>query len=206
MKSTSPRGELSHRDRHRTIRAGAFLAALVIAAPAAGCAEEGGDGGPESALTLEEARAPLEAAAPPELVAVRDQANELLEEDLGGFESRLEELRGVPVVINKWASWCGPCIFEFPHFQEAAIERGDEIAFLGLDSNDAPEAARTFLRDLPVPYPSYSDPDQELARSIGADQLPTTIFIDPQGDIVETKFGPYEVADDLLADIDRLFG
>ncbi len=203
LKTTSPGSELSPKLRSWTISAILLAAGVLVAT---GCGEGSGDGGPESGLTLDQVRVPLPAGSPGELVAIRSQANELLEEDLGNFEARLEELRGIPVVINKWASWCGPCIFEFPHFQQAAIARGDEVAFIGLDSNDVPAAALTFLRDLPVPYPSYSDPDEELARAVGADQLPTTIFINADGETVETKFGPYESTADLVADIDRLFG
>jgi len=205
MKNTSPGGELSSRHRNWTIRAVLLAALFAVGSAGSGCGGDDDAGGPKSALTLAEAKQPL-TDAPRQLVALREQANELLEEDLQSFEARLKDLEGTPVVINKWASWCGPCIFEFPQFQRAAIERGNEVAFIGLNSGDVPDAARTFLRDLPVPYPSYSDPDQELARAIGADQLPSTIFIDDRGEIVETKVGPYETTEELLADIDRLFG
>lgn len=200
MKSTSPDGELTPRHRHWTI-----LLALLAGVIGVGCGADDDAGGPVSSLTLAEATAPL-TDAPPQLVKLREQANELLEQDRGAFEARLAELEGIPVVLNRWASWCGPCIFEFPYFQEAAIERGDEIAFIGLNSGDVPDAARTFLRDLPVPYPSYSDPDQELARSVDAFVPPTTVFIDVTGEVVETRSGPYTSTEDLIADIDRLFG
>ena len=72
-------------------------------------------------------------------------------------------LRGYPVVVNVWASWCGPCRFEFPHFQRAAAAYGKRVAFLGIDSQDSDDAAATFLREEPVPYPSYTDPDEEIA-------------------------------------------
>ena len=72
------------------------------------------------------------------------------------------------MVVNKWASWCGPCRFEFPFFQEVAAERGDEVAFIGIDSDDSEDAARTFLDEFPVPYPSFSDPDEEIARALDA--------------------------------------
>ena len=95
---------------------------------------------PSRRLTLEEAQDPLEDASP-ELTAIRDEANEILDGGADDFDARLAELEaaGIPVVINKWASWCGPCRDEFPDFQTQAIEHGDDVAFIGLLSNDGPE-------------------------------------------------------------------
>lgn len=162
-------------------------------------------GYPESRLTVAEAKEPLPEASP-ELQAIREEANELLGGGLPAFQERLADLEGTPVVVNKWASWCGPCIYEFPHLQEAAIARGDEVAFLGIDFEDGEDAAATFLERLPVPYPSYLDPDSKLSRWIEADYPPTTVFIDAQGEVVHRKIGPYDTADELLADIDTHLG
>jgi cytochrome c biogenesis protein CcmG/thiol:disulfide interchange protein DsbE len=107
------------------------------------------------------------------------------------------------VVVNKWASWCGPCRFEFPFFQSLAAEHGERVAFLGIDSNDSEDAARTFLEELPLPYPSFSDPDQEIAGSIDAHQFPATAFFDSRGDHVYTHLGGYASEDDLAAEIER---
>ena len=115
-----------------------FLAAAVVAAALtlAACGSGGnGAGNPDSNLSAEQASEPLPAGAPPQLVAIRDEANQLLDGGTDAFEARLEELRGTPVVVNKWASWCGPCRLEFPYFQSQAQKRGGEIAFLGVDAN-----------------------------------------------------------------------
>jgi cytochrome c biogenesis protein CcmG, thiol:disulfide interchange protein DsbE len=165
--------------------------------------DDGGAGNPDTALTVEEATAPLE-NAPPELAALREEANELLPGGADALEERLGALEGHPVVINKWASWCGPCRFEFPFFQEQAAQRGDEIAFLGLLSDDSEDAGATFLKELPLPYPSYVDPDQEVAESLDAQrEFPSTVFIDSSGEQVYVKRGGYASKDDLVADIDR---
>jgi thiol-disulfide isomerase/thioredoxin len=165
--------------------------------------DDGGAGNPDSALTVEEATAPLE-GAPPELAALREEANELLPGDGDALEERLAELEGHPVVINKWASWCGPCRFEFPYFQRQATQRADEIAFLGLLSDDSEEAGQTFLEELPLPYPSYVDPGQEIAESLDAQrEFPSTVFIDSSGEQVYVKRGGYASEDDLIADIER---
>ena len=159
-----------------------------------------GSANPDSALTLEEAEEPA-AKAPPELAAIRDQANEILDEGVEGYERRIDELEGIPVVVNNWASWCGPCREEIPYFQEQAIERGGEVAFLGLLSGDGPETGATFLAEFPMPYPSYLDQDYEVAEDLNLRGLPNTVFYDSSGEVVFTKYGPYVSADDLAADI-----
>jgi len=147
------------------------------------------------------------ADAPPRLAELYAEGDALLSGGVDAYEARLADLRGHPVVVNKWASWCGPCRFEFPFFQSLAAKRGDEVAFLGVDSNDSEDAANTFLEDYPVPYPSFSDPDEEIARAIGADfAFPSTVFYDDSGEVVFTKIGPYESERELAADIERYAG
>ncbi|MDQ3759375.1 MAG: TlpA family protein disulfide reductase [Actinomycetota bacterium] len=188
--------------------AAAAAAALALGSGCGGEEEDSVDPGsanPDSELTLEEARAPV-ADADPALASLREQANEILDGGKDGFDSRLAELEaaGIPVVVNKWASWCGPCREEFPDFQAQAIERGNEVAFLGLLSNDGPETGETFLSELPLPYPSYLDSDQEIAFDRGiAREFPTTVFIASDGEVAHTKVGPYTSEDELAADIER---
>lgn len=172
------------------------------------CGEDSGDAGsanPDSGLTTQEAQEPL-AKAPPELVAIREQANEILDEGDGGLEKRLAELEaaGIPAVVNKWASWCGPCREEFPFFQAQAIERGDEVAFIGLLSDDGPETGATFLSELPLPYPSLLDPNLEIADQYGIRrEFPATFFVGPDGEVTHTKLGPYVSEDELADEITR---
>ncbi len=150
---------------HARLAVVSTCAAIALTLCACGGNDEQGDdvGNPESQVSVEDATAPLEDTSP-ELAAIREQGNELLEGGTEAFGERLTELQGTPVVVNKWASWCGPCRAEFPYFQSAALERGDEIAFLGIDSGDADDVANTFLQELPLPYPSYVDPDLEIQR------------------------------------------
>jgi cytochrome c biogenesis protein CcmG, thiol:disulfide interchange protein DsbE len=185
--------------------AAALCAVAVVVALRSEDAADAGAGNPESALTPEEASAPLD--GPPELVALREQANEVIPADPESFRAVLEGLRGQPIVVNKWASWCGPCRLEFPHFQAQAIERGEEVAFLGLVSNDGEATARNFLEQLPLPYPSYLDPDLEIANGFDAGrEFPATLFFDERGELVHTKLGPYVDEADLAADIERYAG
>jgi cytochrome c biogenesis protein CcmG, thiol:disulfide interchange protein DsbE len=107
-------------------------------------------------------------------------------------------------VVNVWASWCGPCRFEFPTLQRLSAEYGKRVAFLGVDSQDSDDAARTFLSEAPVPYPSYTDPDEDIKESLGAGfGVPDTAFYDRKGELVYLKQGPYAKGSDLRADIER---
>jgi cytochrome c biogenesis protein CcmG, thiol:disulfide interchange protein DsbE len=172
---------------------GALLAALLVF----GACGEGDGGGehPDYAKAL--------AGAPAPLAALYRQGNELLGGGRDAYEKRIESLRGYPVVVNVWASWCGPCRFEFPAFQRMSAKYGKRVAFLGIDLEDSDDAARTFLDSHPVPYPSYSDPDEEIADSLGDSRLPETAYYDREGELVYLKLGQYPSESDLRADIER---
>lgn len=173
------------------------ISALVLAFVAlAGCGSESELGGepPDYERAL--------AGAPPALAALHEQANELLPGGTDAFERRISALRGYPVVVNVWASWCGPCRFEFPLLQELSARYGKRVAFLGVDAEDDADAADTFLEEEPVPYPSYEDPEEEIANSIGAAPgLPHTAFYDRHGELIYVKHGPYVNHSDLMADV-----
>jgi cytochrome c biogenesis protein CcmG, thiol:disulfide interchange protein DsbE len=144
------------------------------------------------------------AGAPKPLAQLYGEANRLLSGGVEAFQERLAEVRGHPVVVNKWASWCGPCREEFPWFQDLSAKLGTRIAFVGVDSNDSPAAARTFLNEFPVPYPSYSDPDQDIARYLKATVgFPATVFYDARGQVAYVRQGQYASEADLAADVRR---
>jgi cytochrome c biogenesis protein CcmG, thiol:disulfide interchange protein DsbE len=175
----------------------ALVAVAATLLGAAGCGSDGEPGGSAPDFSALD-------RAPEPLGSLYARGDELLPGGVPAFERQLQELRGTPVVVNKWASWCGPCRAEFPYFQAEAAERGTEIAFLGVDANDSEDAARTFLEDLPLPYPSFSDPDEEISELLeGAREFPSTAFYDSKGDLVYVKRGGYGSRADLAADIDR---
>jgi thiol-disulfide isomerase/thioredoxin len=144
------------------------------------------------------------AGAPEPLAALHEESNELLDGGPDAFRERLAELKGYPVVVNKWASWCGPCREEFPYFQHQALERGKEIAFVGVDSMDNDADARRFLDEFPVAYPHYRDPEGDIARVFrGVPAFPATAFYDSDGEFVYVKLGAYRREADLVEDIER---
>lgn len=184
--------------RFRPLLALAALALAGLLGSGCGASEGGGSGDPppdyEKAL----------AGAPAPLAALHRQANELLPGEIEAYEKRIEQLRGYPIVVNAWASWCGPCRFEFPFLQELSARYGEKVAFLGVNSEDAEDAAATFLREEPVPYPSYSDPEKEIYDSLGASRgFPVTAFYDEAGELVFLKVGQYAEHADLEADLRR---
>jgi cytochrome c biogenesis protein CcmG/thiol:disulfide interchange protein DsbE len=120
------------------------------------------------------------------------------------FEKRIESERGKPVVVNKWASWCGPCRFEFPFFQSQEKKRAGEVVFLGVNSNDNQGDAEEFLAEYPVGFPHFKDPNLEIAASFNAVQaFPATAFYDSKGELAFVHQGGYPTEKKLAADIDR---
>jgi thiol-disulfide isomerase/thioredoxin len=170
------------------------LAALL----GSGC---GGSGGGEYGGSHPDYAKAL-AGAPAPLAALHKQANDLLDGGTSAYEKRIAQLRGYPVVVNVWASWCGPCRGEFPVLQKLSARYGKKVAFLGVNSEDSNDAASTFLDEEPVPYPSYTDPDKEVLTSLGGfGGLPDTAFYDDSGKLVYLKQGPYTDESELEADI-----
>jgi cytochrome c biogenesis protein CcmG, thiol:disulfide interchange protein DsbE len=109
-----------------------------------------------------------------------------------------------PVVVNKWASWCGPCRFEFPFLESQAKKRRGEVVFVGVNSNDNRSDAQEFLADNPVPYDHFEDPDQEIAASFNAVQgFPVTAYYGADGEREYVHIGGYADEEDLAEDIDR---
>jgi cytochrome c biogenesis protein CcmG/thiol:disulfide interchange protein DsbE len=188
---------LTNLGRQLVFAIGAVAAATLLAA---GCgSSQGGDYGgehPDYAKAL--------AGSPAPLAALHRQGDELLSGGLDAYEARLAAISGYPAVVNVWASWCGPCRFEFPLFQKTAARYGKRVAFLGVDSKDSDAAAKTFLEEAPVPYPSYTDPSSDIADELGADiGLPDTAFYDRTGKMIYLKQGPYTDLAALRADVER---
>jgi thiol-disulfide isomerase/thioredoxin len=176
-----------------------LLPLVLVAALVGGC-----DDDPESAAPPRAEAKRLLAGAPPPLASLHAQANQLLPGGAAAFERRLRDLRGHPIVINKWASWCPPCRAEFPFFQKLSVELGREVAFVGVDAQDNRADAEEFLGEFPVSFPSYEDPDQKVARVFkGHVNFPTTAFYDRTGRLTFIHQGGYASEARLREDIER---
>jgi thiol-disulfide isomerase/thioredoxin len=120
-----------------------------------------------------------------------------------GFESFVAK-QDKPVVVNKWASWCGPCRTEFPYFRDLARKHKGEVVFVGVNSNDNDGDARDFLADNPVPFKHFWDPKLEVAASFnGVQAFPTTAFYDRSGELAFVHQGGYQSEPQLEEDIER---
>jgi thiol-disulfide isomerase/thioredoxin len=135
------------------------------------------------------------------LAANAAKANQILD---ASIQAEVARLRGVPVVINQWASWCTNCKFEFPFFQQAGRADANRVAFVGLDSQDSRSNAQAFLAQFPVDYPSVFDPSASQAQSLGGGQgWPTTIFMNAKHQITNVHVGAYPALQALQQDVAR---
>jgi len=113
--------------------------------------------------------------------------------DGDGNSVKLSDFVGKPVVLNFWASWCPPCKGEMPDFDEAYRELGGEVIFVMVNMTDGrqetPETAKDFLAGQDFAFPVYFDTDQDAAVTYGVTSLPTTYFIDADGNLAAYAMG-----------------
>jgi len=179
----------------------ALVIAVVIGAQQAGHSDPAAGAAPRP-LSLAEVSRPL-AGAPAPLAALHARVNELTRGGKAALDAQLRALRGHPVVVNLWASWCGPCRHELPFLQRQAVKRGARVAFVGVNSNDNRTEARKLSARYPMPYPSFVDPRLAVAGDYGAHGLPVTAFYDARGKRVLVHQGGFTSETQLAAEIDR---
>jgi thiol-disulfide isomerase/thioredoxin len=114
---------------------------------------------------------------------------ELPDFDYAAYTQLLEELHGRPVVVNVWASWCGPCRDEAPALAAAATTYGDRVRFLGIDVLDARPDAEAFIQEFGWSYPSVFDRNAEIRDGLGLLGQPVTLFYDASGALIDTHAG-----------------
>jgi len=128
--------------------------------------------------------------------------------DAGGKPSHLSDLRGKVVVLNFWASWCGPCVEELPalnRLQHYIASRGGVILGVSVDAD--PAAYEKFIKDQGVVFTTYRDPSQKIEHDYGTSMIPETYIIDRRGRIARKVIGPQQWdSPDLLAYFDAILG
>lgn len=160
----------------------AIIAALVVLAVAVGCSDS----------------RPSVAAIPQ---GERTAAPDFSVPGLDGGTRSLADRGSKPMLINFWASWCGPCIKEMPAIEEFA-RRHPEVSVLGLAVNDAPGDSRAFAREHGIRFPLGIDRRADVLSSYGGSGLPVTVLVGADGKVITTFIGEIQAAD--LDDLARL--
>ena len=127
--------------------------------------------------------------------------------DADGNAHKLSDFQGKPVILNFWASWCGPCKMEMPDFDEKYQAYGDQVHFLMVNltdgSQETVETASGFIAEQGYTFPVYFDSDQSGAIAYGVNAVPVTYFLDAEGGFVAWQQGMLS-ADTLQKGIDML--
>jgi cytochrome c biogenesis protein CcmG, thiol:disulfide interchange protein DsbE len=146
------------------------------------------------------------AGSPAPLAKLHGQKDRIIGGSQKALDRTIRDLRGYPVVVNLWASWCTPCRSEFPIFQTTAVDYGKRVGFLGVLIQDKRPAAERFLREYPLTYPSIDDPRRDVFDDLRAAGVPTTAFFDRHGKLAFLHQGVYRSKDDLHQDIRQYLG
>jgi thiol-disulfide isomerase/thioredoxin len=171
------------------MRPALLLAVLLLALTGCAAADEAAASGTDFlADELRQDRPPAE----------RPEAPPITGTSLEGEPIDLTAAEG-PVVVNFWASWCGPCVSEAPHLAAISDEFADEgVRVVGVNLDTSETNARTFQRDHELPFPSISDPSKRVAAAFGRQGpagLPTTIILDSQGRVASRMLGAVTAAE-----------
>lgn len=166
-------GDGSELQRQRRLLIGGSVVALVAAAIAVTALILGSDGSESGAQATSGGEA----------------APEVSFESFDGNTASLADYRGKLLVVNFWASWCPPCIAEMPEFEEVHQKLGGEVAFLGINTQDTPEAAAVIAEETGVSYDLARDPEAELFGAFQVFGMPSTFFISPEGEILDRFTG-----------------
>lgn len=112
---------------------------------------------------------------------------------LSGPSSKLSAFRGKPLVINVWASWCAPCRSEMASLERLSrIKGGHQFTVIGISTDDYPDAARGFLKKAGTSFSHFIDSKLVLENMLGANRLPLTVLVSPQGKVLAKYYGGEE--------------
>ena len=138
---------------------------------------------------------------------IGDALHEAALRGLNGGSRKLSEFRGKPLIINMWASWCGPCRAEMASLERLAwLDPAGHFAVIGISTDDYPDQARTLLAKANATISQFIDTQLQMEHMLGATHLPLTVLIDANGRIIDKIYGAREWdAPDSLGLIDKRF-
>ena len=150
---------------------------------------------------------PVAVAQAPEEVQVGGVLDDAALQGLNGPSRKLSEFRGKPLIINLWASWCGPCRAEMASLERLAWHDGaGQFAIIGISTDDYPEQAKALLGKSNATISQFLDSKTRLERMLGASRLPLTVFVDAEGRVLAKIYGARRWDDaDALRLIDQTF-
>jgi peroxiredoxin len=179
---------------------------LVVAAIGLGIWQDRGDGSADTtALGMIDQVEPsgVEAQSLSTAPEVGSRAPNFRLETTNGEVMELADLRGTPVFLNFWATWCFFCLTEMPAMQIIADEYGDDVVVLGVSAGDSKEDASTYAGNNDIRYMLALDTDKVVTEAYGVRQMPTSMFIDENGVVENLIFGVI-VPDQMRENIDAM--
>jgi thiol-disulfide isomerase/thioredoxin len=134
--------------------------------------------------------APVASASTPGEVAIGQSLREAPLHGLNGPPRRLSQFRGKPLIINVWASWCGPCRQEMASLDRLAwLELAREFNIIGISTDDYPERAQAWLKDSHATISQFIDARLQMENMLGASRLPLTVLVSADGRVLEKIYG-----------------
>jgi len=133
---------------------------------------------------------PSAIAQTPGEIGIGGTLSEATLQGLSGGARKLSTYRGKPLIINVWASWCGPCRQEMQSLQRLANRPGaTRYTVIGISTDDDPEAAKAYLKSARITFSQFIDAKLKMENMLGANKIPLTLLIDAKGRIVEKYYG-----------------
>jgi len=171
--------------------------------------EEGGASAGVRAVTvpLDAIQPPTDAPPPSDRAArarIGEPAPSLVTTSLSGEKVSLESLRGRPVLLNVWATWCAPCLEEIPELVKLHDRHGPEgLAVVGVnvDVGSAVDDVRSFVAKQGIPFAIWLDPEERVSRAFGVRGVPATLVLDREGRVLLRREGPIDAEDPEFAQV-----
>ena len=121
-----------------------------------------------------------------------NKAPDFTAELIDGSSLALSDLKGKPVIINFWATWCGPCVREMPAFERLKEDFGDEIGIIAVNCGDDADTVKDFVDENGYTFPVALDENYEVAMLYPSNSIPYTVVLDANGKITHVSTGAYD--------------